>query len=443
VNTLRGFLARIAVLAFVFRPTGFAQPSITFQPMNQTASLFGDAAFRVVAVGDPPLSYQWQFNNADLPGTTNTTLQVTNVLRTLAGNYQVVVANMSGSVTSRVARLTITPFQSMYEFGYSWTDTRGILPDGSHCAWSDPKQFYMNSACNGPMWPEFLSPDLGLAYVPANNYAFCGATTEQIHEQVLRLRPPPKPDLSLYFLWDERTDAPPAQYLGALTNLSMATELNQIDFLANLNTVDRLYAKGARSIVIQNLNGTILPGDSQELGSNTAAAKVFEQTFVPSLKEAINSFSQTHPDVRITLVDVSSKLDEIIAEPGLYGFTKTNIGALEDPTLKDKSFTGPGADYVYWNKRHGTSRLHQLIAAWTLQAIHDDVLEELAIAVSEGIPKIQMNHLRIGRDYTLQESSEFHTWRDVYSFTAAVGTNKWTTAAVNPGPLFYRLEWQP
>src|SRR5205809_4313685 len=98
----------------------FGQPTITVQPKNQTASLFADATFRVTAAGNAPLSYQWRFNDADLIGKTNVTLTVTNVQRANAGNYRVVVTNLFGSVTSQVVTLTITPFNSMYEFGYSW-----------------------------------------------------------------------------------------------------------------------------------------------------------------------------------------------------------------------------------------------------------------------------------------------------------------------------------
>jgi hypothetical protein len=39
----------------------FCQPVITKQPASRTASLFADATFRVTAIGDAPLSYQWRF----------------------------------------------------------------------------------------------------------------------------------------------------------------------------------------------------------------------------------------------------------------------------------------------------------------------------------------------------------------------------------------------
>ncbi len=56
-------------------------------------------------------------------------------------------------------------------------------------------------------------------------------------------------------------------------------------------------------------------------------------------------------------------------KPTEYGFTKSDVGALDDGALIDKSFAGPGADYVFWNGLHGTSKLHALIASWTLDSL--------------------------------------------------------------------------
>src|SRR5207244_3483456 len=123
--------------------TVLTPPKLIRQPANKTASLFADATFRVTANGDAPLSYQWRFNDGDLIGMTNTALTVTNVQRANAGNYSVVVTNLSGSLTSQVATLTITPFNSIYCFGFSWTDTH-------NCDWP-PLQYYHRHACNGPM----------------------------------------------------------------------------------------------------------------------------------------------------------------------------------------------------------------------------------------------------------------------------------------------------
>src|SRR5205809_4633499 len=108
VTNVEGIVTSVEATLIVLTP-----PRITRQPANQTASLFADAAFRVIATGDAPLSYQWRFKNADLLGMTNSILTVTNVQRSDAGNYNVVVTNPSGSITSQVATLTITPFNSI------------------------------------------------------------------------------------------------------------------------------------------------------------------------------------------------------------------------------------------------------------------------------------------------------------------------------------------
>lgn len=83
-------------------------PTITSQPASQTVNPGANATFSVSASGDPPLTYQWNFNNVAIPGATDFTLVLTNVSSANAGDYQVIVANNFGSVTSVVAVLTVS-----------------------------------------------------------------------------------------------------------------------------------------------------------------------------------------------------------------------------------------------------------------------------------------------------------------------------------------------
>jgi hypothetical protein len=82
-------------------------PSITQQPTNQTASVNSTVSFGVVASGSMPLSYQWRFGGSPLAGATNAALLLPGVTTNEAGGYSVVVSNFLGSVTSRVATLTV------------------------------------------------------------------------------------------------------------------------------------------------------------------------------------------------------------------------------------------------------------------------------------------------------------------------------------------------
>jgi hypothetical protein len=104
-------------------------PGIATQPTNQTVGAGTAVTFAVTTTnGTPPLSYQWQFQGTNLIwtnlvnggtnflvggthiiGATNATLTINTVESNDSGNYQVIVTNFAGSVTSSPpAVLTVT-----------------------------------------------------------------------------------------------------------------------------------------------------------------------------------------------------------------------------------------------------------------------------------------------------------------------------------------------
>jgi hypothetical protein len=83
-------------------------PAIIVQPQDQTVVAGLDAHFSVTAEGSAPLSYQWFFRGANLPGQIQTNLLLSAVTTNKAGDYTVIISNPSGSITSQVARLTVT-----------------------------------------------------------------------------------------------------------------------------------------------------------------------------------------------------------------------------------------------------------------------------------------------------------------------------------------------
>ena len=82
-------------------------PGITTQPAPLTVNLGAPAAFHVVAQGATPLHYQWLFNNTAIAGASLSSYSLTKVQATNAGNYNVVVSNSLGSITSDPAGLFI------------------------------------------------------------------------------------------------------------------------------------------------------------------------------------------------------------------------------------------------------------------------------------------------------------------------------------------------
>ena len=110
-------------------------PSITTQPQGQAVTAGQSVSFSVVAGGIPAVSYQWSLEGAVLPGATNSTLALTNVQASNAGNYSVVVTNSVGSVTSSVAALTVSAPPTLDSAGMAATGFTFQLsvPVGSTC----------------------------------------------------------------------------------------------------------------------------------------------------------------------------------------------------------------------------------------------------------------------------------------------------------------------
>jgi hypothetical protein len=103
-NVVGSVTSRAAILTV--KP---ALPSITQQPAGQAVETGEKVTFTVRATGSLPLSYQWQKNGTNIPGAT--LASYTTPTLSLSDNgtqFQVVVTNAAGSVTSNTALLTVT-----------------------------------------------------------------------------------------------------------------------------------------------------------------------------------------------------------------------------------------------------------------------------------------------------------------------------------------------
>lgn len=105
------------LLAVAVVHTAFAQSAavlITTQPANRAVTVGATATFSVVAMGIPPLTYQWRRGTTNIPGATSAsyTTPIT-VLSDNGSTFLVVVTNPSGPVTSNPATLTVNPKASV------------------------------------------------------------------------------------------------------------------------------------------------------------------------------------------------------------------------------------------------------------------------------------------------------------------------------------------
>lgn len=88
--------------------TAGSPPTIIAQPASQSTCGGAPVTFTVGAAGSRPFTYQWQFNGANVPGATDSSLTIGAPTAGSQGLYRVLVANVCGdSVASDPAQLTV------------------------------------------------------------------------------------------------------------------------------------------------------------------------------------------------------------------------------------------------------------------------------------------------------------------------------------------------
>lgn len=247
-------------------------------------------------------------------------------------------------------------YTALVAFGDSYTDT-GNAP-------SSPTSYWNGRFSNGPLWIEDLCPMLGFSYDAANNYAVSGSESDELGLQISGFPGTGDGDNVLFAIWSGSNDFGNHLDIG-YDDSAWNTRIN--DTVSSLTTAsDLLYQKGARQIILFNQIDLTRVPYILNFYSGTARSYILGkiQLFNSRLAAAIPSLLNSHPGLQVYLVDAYSNLNNVLNNYQALGFTKANVGAINDTTLTDDSFSGPGANYVFWDSEHPTAKLHGLIAGW-------------------------------------------------------------------------------
>lgn len=145
-------------------------PTITQQPVSQTAAVGDSLSFTAYASGTAPITYQWYHNGIALNDATNTTLTLSSITTTDVGDYMVIAKNQVGSAISTTAILSIagTPILQSGDSiiaiddessGYPSNENPPLAIDGS------TSTKYLNYG--GPNSGFIVTPSVGLSLVNA------------------------------------------------------------------------------------------------------------------------------------------------------------------------------------------------------------------------------------------------------------------------------------
>jgi hypothetical protein len=109
VAVFKSSLNRDQLLNLYYSGVG-APPQAAIPTASPSTKLFnGDSVvLSELALGATPFQYQWESNGLILPGATNSSLALTNLPLSASGNYEVIVSNNYGAVTSAPLILSVT-----------------------------------------------------------------------------------------------------------------------------------------------------------------------------------------------------------------------------------------------------------------------------------------------------------------------------------------------
>jgi CubicO group peptidase (beta-lactamase class C family) len=225
-------IALRAAAPLITATTVLAQPIVTTEPRTQFQWENKPVSLTVVATGNAPLSYQWQFNGADILGATNRFFTMASVRLTNDGSFRVIVSNTAGTRTSQVARVMVR----------AWPDPTGpFIPELARLDMSMMNLMLSNSVPGGSLAVVkdgrlVLARGYGFAEVGSSQRYYpdslcraaslsktitAAAAMKLVEKGKLHLDTPVYPELSIYL-----RNYPGAQFDPRWTNVTVRRLLN-------------------------------------------------------------------------------------------------------------------------------------------------------------------------------------------------------------------------
>ncbi len=146
--------------------------------------------------------------------------------------------------------------------------------------------------------------------------------------------------------------------------------LNNIEIAVN-----SLVDIGARNLLVLNLPDLGVLPKTQGLNSDGFCPPGVDAVddadclnqLTASHNDGLSSlFTSFSPGVEITLIDVNSLFDNVITNPGQFGFTNVTEACLN---ISVPSLCSNPDEYFFWDEQHPSKKGHQLVGELAFQAL--------------------------------------------------------------------------
>ena len=279
-------------------------------------------------------------------------------------------------------------FGKVVALGASETDVGNScnLVPKEYCTPSPP--YAQGKTSNGKLWVEFVAQTLGASAAGSRfggtNFAYSGARTTAIAGGATQLVPNMAVQLEQYLASVGYVSSPQALYLVdgvafgndakdaltlAATDPAAPTRIVTNAVTSIVTIMQRLYASGARHIVLLNSTNLGLTPLAQALGPAAVAASTqLSATFNGALAQQIPALKAISPGLNIYTVDVFALSVQAAASPASLGLTN-GTGPCFNVFLPVPTVCPNPELYFYWDDYHGTQEAHRQMASLVLKAI--------------------------------------------------------------------------
>ena len=154
---------------------------------------------------------------------------------------------------------------------------------------------------------------------------------------------------------------------------------------------------------------------------------------------AMTSLEASKSGLRIYQPDTFSFFEQVLATPSDYGLVNPGVDAIT--ALGTPSFTGPGANYVFWDYIHPTAKFQIHLANLVQSQILPIKVEGIT---SNGTgTQLQISNVPLGLAGVVEGSASLTSWQKDVDLSYPAGTGNSTTKVVTvptSGPKrFYRV----
>lgn len=289
-------------------------------------------------------------------------------------------------------------FSTVVVFGSSVTDTGnrcGLPNDPDPVCFPVPPYAGKSTAANGQLYDQILAARYGAPLVASRsggfNYAYNGGRTGVIPTDTVTHAVPNLQIQTEQFLQRVNYQANP-QYLYIVDGAAFANNVRRTLELIQatptlaatlptqvvtqgatdyFNVVARLYAAGARHVVLTNvINLAYVPGiaaggaSAQQLA--TAMAAGFNGALAAQVLPGLRAAS---PGMNIYYVDLNALTNEIVANPASFGFTNIQMPCYPFFSAPSAPVCGTPGTYLWWDELHPSAATHAVIAQRAVAAI--------------------------------------------------------------------------